>query len=51
VEALGLDKIIAVGHDAGGPTAVKFALKYSNRTAAVAPEYGEYGVTVEPPTA
>jgi pimeloyl-ACP methyl ester carboxylesterase len=35
VEALGLDKIIPVGHDAGGPTAVNFALKHPDRTAAV----------------
>ena len=35
VEALALDKIIPVGHDAGGPTAVNFALKHPDRTAAV----------------
>ena len=28
VEALGLEKIIPVGHDAGGPAAVNFALKH-----------------------
>lgn len=35
VEALALDKIIPVGHDAGGPAAVNFALKHPERTAAV----------------
>jgi haloalkane dehalogenase len=35
VEALGLDKIIPVGHDAGGPAAVNFALRHPDRTAAV----------------
>ena len=36
VEAFGLEKIIPVGHDAGGPTAVNFALKHPERAAAVA---------------
>ena len=31
---LGLEKIIPVGHDAGGPTAVNFALKHPERAAA-----------------
>ena len=35
VEALGLEKIVPVGHDAGGPTAVNFALQHPERTAAV----------------
>jgi len=35
VDALKLDEIIPVGHDAGGPTAVNFALKHPDCTAAV----------------
>jgi haloalkane dehalogenase len=35
VEALNLGRIIPVGHDAGGPTAVNFALKHPDRTAGV----------------
>jgi haloalkane dehalogenase len=35
VEALRLEEIIAVGHDAGGPAAVNFALKHPERTAAL----------------
>lgn len=35
VEALRLERIIPVGHDAGGPTAVNFALRHPDRTAAV----------------
>jgi len=35
VEALGLEKIVPVGHDAGGPAAVNFALKHPERTASV----------------
>jgi haloalkane dehalogenase len=35
VEALRLDKVVPVGHDAGGPTAVNFALRQPDRTAAV----------------
>jgi pimeloyl-ACP methyl ester carboxylesterase len=35
VEALRLEEIIPVGHDAGGPTAVNFALRHPDRTAAV----------------
>ncbi|MEM5329135.1 alpha/beta hydrolase [Paraburkholderia sp. JHI2823] len=35
VEALALDRIIPVGHDAGGPAAVNFALKHPERTSAV----------------
>jgi haloalkane dehalogenase len=43
VEALAIDKIIPVGHDAGGPTAVKFALKHPERTAAVCLMNAFYG--------
>ncbi len=43
VEALGLEKIIPVGHDAGGPTAVNFALKHPERTAAACLMNGFYG--------
>jgi len=43
VEALGLDKIIPVGHDAGGPTAVNFALKHPDRTAPVTLMNAFYG--------
>jgi haloalkane dehalogenase len=35
VEGLTLDKVIPVGHDAGGPAAVNFALRHPERTAAV----------------
>jgi pimeloyl-ACP methyl ester carboxylesterase len=35
VEALKLDRVIPVGHDAGGPAAVNFALRHPDRTAAV----------------
>lgn len=35
VEALRLDKIVPVAHDAGGPAAVNFALRHPDRTAAV----------------
>jgi pimeloyl-ACP methyl ester carboxylesterase len=40
---LGLEKIISVGHDAGGPTAVNFALKHPERTAAVCLMNAFYG--------
>jgi haloalkane dehalogenase len=43
VEALGLEKIIPVGHDAGGPTAVNFALKHPDRTVAVTLMNAFYG--------
>lgn len=43
VDALGLDKIIPVGHDAGGPAAVNFALKHPERTAAVTLMNAFYG--------
>jgi pimeloyl-ACP methyl ester carboxylesterase len=43
VEALGIDKIIPVGHDAGGPAAVNFALKHPERTAAVCLMNAFYG--------
>jgi haloalkane dehalogenase len=35
VAALSLDKVVPVGHDAGGPAAVNFALRHSDRAAAV----------------
>jgi Predicted hydrolases or acyltransferases (alpha/beta hydrolase superfamily) len=43
VEALELEEIIPVGHDAGGPTAVNFALKHPDRTAAVTLMNAFYG--------
>lgn len=43
VEFLALDKIIPVGHDAGGPTAVNFGLKHPDRTAYVALMNAFYG--------
>jgi pimeloyl-ACP methyl ester carboxylesterase len=43
VEALGLEKIIPVGHDVGGPTAVNFALKHPERAAAVCLMNAFYG--------
>jgi haloalkane dehalogenase len=43
VEVLGIEKIIPVGHDAGGPTAVNFALKHPERTAAVCLMNAFYG--------
>ena len=35
VDALGLEKIIPVGHDAGGPAAVNFALRHPTRAAGI----------------
>ena len=35
VDALGLEKIIPVGHDAGGPAAVNFALRYPTRAGGI----------------
>ena len=35
VKALRLDKVVPIGHDAGGPAAVNFALKHPERTAAI----------------
>ena len=35
VAVLKLDKVVPVGHDAGGPAAVNFALRHPDRTAAV----------------
>jgi pimeloyl-ACP methyl ester carboxylesterase len=35
VEGLALGQIVPVGHDAGGPAAVNFALRHPERTAAV----------------
>jgi pimeloyl-ACP methyl ester carboxylesterase len=43
VEALGLDKIIPVGHDAGGPAAVNFALKHPDKTSAITLMNAFYG--------
>jgi haloalkane dehalogenase len=43
VETLGIDKIIPVGHDAGGPAAVNFALKHPERTVAVCLMNAFYG--------
>lgn len=34
-DSLGLDRIVPVAHDAGGPAAVNFALRYPQRTASV----------------
>ena len=42
-DALGLEKIIPVGHDAGGPAAVNFALKHPERAAAVCLMNAFYG--------
>lgn len=36
VDALGLSKIIPVGHDSGGPAAINFALRHPERVAGVA---------------
>src|SRR5215467_5615521 len=43
VEALRLEKIIPVGHDAGGPAAVNFALKHPERAAGVCLMNAFYG--------
>jgi haloalkane dehalogenase len=43
VAALGLDRIVTVGHDAGGPAAVNFALKHPERTAEVCLMNAFYG--------
>jgi haloalkane dehalogenase len=43
VEALDLDRIIPVGHDAGGPTAVNFALRHPDQTAAIVLMNAFYG--------
>jgi haloalkane dehalogenase len=43
VETLRLEEIIPVGHDAGGPTAVNFALKHPDCTAAVTLMNAFYG--------
>ncbi len=43
VESLSLDRIIPVGHDAGGPAAVNFALKHPERTAGVTLMNAFYG--------
>jgi haloalkane dehalogenase len=43
VDALGLEKIIPVGHDAGGPAAVNFALKHPTRAAGICLMNAFYG--------
>jgi pimeloyl-ACP methyl ester carboxylesterase len=43
VGTLGLERIIAVGHDAGGPTAINFALKHPDHTSAVTLMNAFYG--------
>ena len=43
VDALELDRVIPVGHDAGGPAAVNFALRHPDRTAAVVLMNAFYG--------
>lgn len=43
VEALNLDRIVPVGHDAGGPAAVNFALAHPDRTAGVTLMNAFYG--------
>jgi pimeloyl-ACP methyl ester carboxylesterase len=43
VRDLGLDKIITVGHDAGGPAAVNFGLKHPDRTSAICLMNAFYG--------
>ena len=43
VEALKLDRVIPVGHDAGGPAAVNFARLHPDRTAAVVLMNAFYG--------
>ena len=43
VEALDLDRIVPVGHDAGGPAAVNFGLAHPERTAAVCLMNAFYG--------
>ena len=42
-DALGLEKIIPVGHDAGGPAAVNFALRYPTRAAGICLMNAFYG--------
>jgi haloalkane dehalogenase len=43
VKSLELDKIIPIGHDAGGPTAINFALKHPEHTSAVGLMNAFYG--------
>jgi haloalkane dehalogenase len=43
VDALGLEKIIPVGHDAGGPAAVNFALRHPTRAAGICMMNAFYG--------
>ena len=42
-EALGLEKIIPVGHDAGGPAAINFALRHPTRAAGICLMNAFYG--------
>lgn len=42
-DALGLEKIIPVGHDAGGPAAVNFALRHPTRAAGICLMNAFYG--------
>jgi pimeloyl-ACP methyl ester carboxylesterase len=43
VDALGLEKIVPVGHDAGGPAAVNFALRHPTRAAGICLMNAFYG--------
>ncbi len=43
VDALKLERVVLVGHDAGGPAAVNFALKHPDRAAAVVLMNAFYG--------
>ena len=45
VEHARLDRIVPVGHDAGGPAAINFSLKHADRTAAVVLMNAFYGDT------
>ncbi|MDE2319877.1 MAG: alpha/beta hydrolase [Rhodospirillales bacterium] len=45
IEALGLERVVLAGHDAGGPAAVNFALKHPAQTAAVTLLNAFYGDT------
>lgn len=43
VDALGVQKVVTVGHDSGGPAAINFALKHPQRTAGVVMLNSFYG--------
>ncbi len=45
VEALELDRVVPVGHDAGGPAAVNFALRHPDRTDSVVLMNAFYGAS------